>query len=64
MPELDLVFRAPRVVTAEQLNARSPGKPDHQLARRELYRGKIFTLDHDTVRFPDGSEPMPPKCSQ
>jgi len=48
--------KPPRVVTAEQLNARSPGKPDHQLARRELYRGKIFTLDHDTVRFPDGSE--------
>lgn len=48
--------KPPRVVTAEQVNARSPGKPEHQLARRELYKGRIFTLDRDTVRFPDGSE--------
>jgi ADP-ribose pyrophosphatase len=47
--------KPPRVVTAEQVNARTPGKPDHQLASRELYEGRIFTLDRDTVRFPDGS---------
>lgn len=47
---------AVRVVTTSQLQARKKGeKPDAQLGRRELYKGKIFTLDRDTVRFPDGS---------
>jgi ADP-ribose pyrophosphatase len=47
---------ATRAVTAEQVNARSRGeKPDAQIATRELYSGKIFRLDRDTVRFPDGT---------
>jgi len=48
--------RASRVVTAEQVAARTPGTtPESQLASRELYTGKVFRLDRDTVRFPDGS---------
>jgi ADP-ribose pyrophosphatase len=48
--------REPRVVTAQAVNARKKGdKPDAQLASHELYKGKIFTLNRDTVRFPDGS---------
>lgn len=47
---------AVRVVTAAQVNARKRGeKPNAQLDSRELYKGKIFTLNRDTVRFPDGS---------
>jgi ADP-ribose pyrophosphatase len=47
---------AQRVVTSQQVNARKRGeRPDAQLASEQLYRGKIFTLDRDTVRFPDGS---------
>ena len=46
---------ATRVVTADQVAARRRGdKPDAQVASRELYTGKIFRLDRDTVRFPDG----------
>jgi ADP-ribose pyrophosphatase len=46
--------RTPRVVTADQANARTKGeKPDAHLGSKELYKGKIFTLDRDTVRFPD-----------
>ena len=46
--------RAPRVVTAEQVNTRAKGHtPEAQIASKELYTGKIFRLDHDTVRFPD-----------
>jgi len=49
--------RASRVVTAEQVSARTPGTtPESQLASRELYTGKVFRLDRDTVRFPDGSD--------
>jgi ADP-ribose pyrophosphatase len=49
--------RVPRVVTVEQVKARKRGdKPDAQLATRELHTGKIFRLDRDTVRFPDGSD--------
>ena len=48
--------REPRVVTAQQVKARKKGeKPDAQLACKELYKGKIFTLNRDTVRFPDGT---------
>ena len=48
--------RTPRVVTSQQVNARRKGEvPDAQLGSRELYTGKIFRLDRDTVRFPDGS---------
>lgn len=48
--------RVPRVVTAEAVKARKKGeKPAAQLASTELYRGKIITLNRDTVRFPDGS---------
>lgn len=49
--------RAPRVVTAEQVAARKPGAtPEAQLSSRQLHTGKVFRLDRDQVRFPDGSE--------
>ena len=49
--------RTSRVVTAEQVAARKPGAtPEAQLASRELHTGKVFRLDRDKVRFPDGSE--------
>jgi len=48
--------QASRVVTAEEANARAKGAtPEAQIASRELYKGKIFRLDRDTVRFPDGT---------
>jgi ADP-ribose pyrophosphatase len=48
--------RTPRVVTADQVAARGKDeKPDAQLASEVLYTGRIFRLDRDTVRFPDGS---------
>jgi ADP-ribose pyrophosphatase len=47
---------ASRVVTVEEVKGRKRGaKPDAQLACREIYKGKIITLNHETVRFPDGS---------
>lgn len=47
---------AHRVVTAAEVNARPRGsRPEEQLASEPLYKGKIITLDRDTVRFPDGS---------
>ena len=47
--------KGPRVVTGEQIRARQRGgKPEHQIDRREVYQGKVFRLDKDTVRFPDG----------
>lgn len=49
--------RTPRVVTADQVAARNAGdKPEAQLGSRNLYEGRIFRLDRDTVRFPDGSD--------
>ena len=46
--------KGPAVVTAEELRKRKKGaKPDAQLDSKELYRGRIFTLNRDTVRFPD-----------
>ncbi len=48
--------RAAPVVTASELRGRKKGhRPDMQVASEEIYRGKIITLDRDTVRFPDGS---------
>jgi len=48
--------KTPNVVTGDEIRRRAPGaKPEHQLDRRELYKGKIFRLDKDTVRFPDES---------
>lgn len=45
-----------RVVTAEQVKSRKRGeKPDAQLASKELYKGKIITLNRETVQFPDGT---------
>jgi ADP-ribose pyrophosphatase len=45
-----------RVVTADQVRARKQGDtPDAQLASEQLYKGRIFTLNRDTIRFPDGS---------
>lgn len=49
--------KKPDVVTGEEIRARTRGaKPGHQVDRREVYTGKIFRLDKDTARFPDGSE--------
>jgi ADP-ribose pyrophosphatase len=49
--------KKPDVVTGDEIRTRARGAtPEHQLDRRELYKGKIFRLDKDTVRFPDGSE--------
>lgn len=49
--------KKPNVVTGDEIRARGRGaKPEHQVDRRELYTGKIFRLDKDTVRFPDASE--------
>src|SRR3954471_5314801 len=48
--------RTPRVVTADEVRARTRGeKPEAQLASSPLYSGKIFKMNRDTVRFPDGS---------
>ena len=48
--------KGPEVVTAEELLRRKKGtKPDAQLDSKELYRGRIFTLNRDTVRFPDAT---------
>jgi ADP-ribose pyrophosphatase len=48
--------RTSRVVTADQVAARGKNeKPDAQLASETLYTGRIFRLDRDTVRFPDGT---------
>jgi ADP-ribose pyrophosphatase len=47
---------ADRVVTAAEVAGRRRGAtPDAQLGSRELYTGKIFQLNRDTVRFPDGA---------
>lgn len=47
---------ATRVVTSQQLAARRGGeRPEEQLSTEELYRGRIFSLDRDRVRFPDGT---------
>jgi len=44
------------VVTAQELRKRKKGaKPEAQLDTKELHKGKIFTLNRDTVRFPDGT---------
>jgi ADP-ribose pyrophosphatase len=48
--------RKPRVVTADRVQARTRGeKPEGQLASELIHKGKIITLNRDTVRFPDGS---------
>src|SRR3954471_16635825 len=48
--------RTPRVVTADEVRARTQGeKPEAQLDSSPLYSGKIFKMNRDTVRFPDGS---------
>lgn len=48
--------KTPNVVTGETIRRRARDeKPEQQLDRRELYQGKVFRLDKDTVRFPDGS---------
>lgn len=45
-----------RVVTADDVKARKRGeKPDAQLACKEIHKGKVITLNRETVRFPDGS---------
>ena len=45
----------PKVVTADELRARKRGeRPEEMLASKELYSGKIITLNRDTVRLPDG----------
>jgi ADP-ribose pyrophosphatase len=48
--------KGPEVVTAEQLRMRKKGfTSDAQIDSREVYAGKIITLNRDTVRFPDGT---------
>lgn len=48
--------KEPPVVTSEMLRTRKRGDvPDAQVDSTNLYRGKIISLDRDTVRFPDGS---------
>ena len=47
--------RAPVVTSDDLRKRRKREKPDAQLETRELYRGKIITLNRDTVCFPDGS---------
>jgi ADP-ribose pyrophosphatase len=48
--------RTSRVVTSDQVAARGQGeKPEAQLGSQVLYTGRIFRLDRDAVRFPDGS---------
>lgn len=45
----------PKVVTADELRSRQRGdRPPELLGTRELYAGKIITLNRDTVRLPDG----------
>jgi ADP-ribose pyrophosphatase len=45
-----------QVVTAEELRQRITGwRPPEMLSSRELYAGKIITLNRDTVRLPDGT---------
>ena len=49
--------KAPTVVTSAELLSRKRGDPvPNQLASKELYSGKIITLNRDMVRFPDGTE--------
>jgi len=44
------------VVTAKELRSRKKGaKPQTQLDSRQLYQGKIISLNRDKVLFPDGS---------
>jgi hypothetical protein len=44
------------VVSAQELCKRKKGaKPEAQLDSKQLHKGKIFTLNRDTVRFPDGT---------
>lgn len=44
------------VVTAEDLRKRKKGATsDAQIGSTELFKGKIITLDRDTVRYPDGT---------
>ena len=46
----------PAVVTADELRSRKKGeRPAEMLGSRELYSGKIITLNRETVRFPDGT---------
>ncbi|MEP6998943.1 MAG: NUDIX hydrolase [bacterium] len=46
----------PAVVTADELRKRKKGeRPTEMLASRELYSGKIISLNRDTVRLPNGT---------
>lgn len=46
----------PRVVTAAELRTKKRAAIlDAQVKSEEIYSGKIFRLNRDTVRFPDGS---------
>jgi ADP-ribose pyrophosphatase len=48
--------RVPRVVTADQVAARGKdAKPEAQLKSELVHTARVFRLDRDTVRFPDGS---------
>ena len=53
-PKKTPLKKGARVVTADELRTRKKGtKPEAQLESRELYAGRIFTLNRDTVRFPN-----------
>src|SRR3954469_13637765 len=46
----------PVVVTAAELQSRKRGQtPKAQLESRQIYQGKIISLNRDTIRFPDGT---------
>jgi ADP-ribose pyrophosphatase len=50
------VQNEPAVVTAEELRKRKKGdRPAEMLESRELYSGKIISLNRDTVRLPNGT---------
>lgn len=49
-------FPGATVVTSTELQGRPRGyRPPEMLRSEEVHRGKIFTLNRDAVRFPDGS---------
>jgi ADP-ribose pyrophosphatase len=49
--------KKPKVVTSEELAARTPGtKSAARLDTQRIHTGKIIQLDRDTVRYPDGSQ--------
>ena len=49
--------KTPTVVTSAELDSKPPGtKSKAQISSERIHAGKIVKLDHDRVRYPDGSE--------